>query len=369
MSTARLNRVVGALLASHSGDALGSTLESHSHDSIAARYPDGLRDIVGGGPFGLTPGQATHDTDLTRAVLLAYLDASRIRAAGGAPDVAEHAARHMLKWLRGDWPERRLGRQPPHVGKTTLRGLQRYEQSGGRAEDGEGAGNGSLMRCLPTGLFVEDEDAIVDESMAISAVTHGDERCRVSCAAYNIICAALVAGRSPEEAVDRARAVAMRLEPKHTVADAITLGRNLSVANMAASGPSDLPSEASGFVLESLALAVAAVLDKRPLEEVVIDIVRVGGDTDTNAAIAAGLLGARDGADAVPRRWVDRLQFGHDFSEIAKVILETIDAQADADAEAEAAAHERLGRGCMEAASRIPSEGPSRVAEAGHSVF
>ena len=35
-------------------------------------YPDGLRDIVGGGPFCWPAGHATDDTDLTRAVLLAY---------------------------------------------------------------------------------------------------------------------------------------------------------------------------------------------------------------------------------------------------------------------------------------------------------
>jgi hypothetical protein len=57
---------------------------------------------------------------------------------------------------------------------------------------------------------------------------------------------------------------------------------------------------ASGFVLESLSLAVAAVLDPRRLPEVLVDVVRVGMDTGTNAAIAGGLLGVRDGAGAIP---------------------------------------------------------------------
>ena len=324
-STPRASRIIGALLASHCGDALGSTLESQSHTAISARYPSGLRDIVGGGPFGLIPGQATHDTDLTRAVLLAYLDRARIRAAGGQPDVAALAAGHMLKWLRGDWPERRPGKLPAHVGKTTLRGLLRYEETGEYADgEGEGqAGNGSLMRCIPTGLFEEDEGTLVEESMAISGITHGDERCGVSCAAYNVIASALVAGKSADEAVERGLTAAQRLEGTASVANAISLGRSLSMSEMAVSGPAELPSEASGFVLESLALAVAAVLDPRPLEDVVVDVVRVGGDTDTNAAIAAGLLGARDGIEGVPGRWIERLQFGEDFAEVAMLILRT----------------------------------------------
>jgi hypothetical protein len=32
-----------------------------------------------------------------------------------------------------------------------------------------------------------------------------------------------------------------------------------------------------------------------------------GGDADTNGAIVGALLGARDGVDAIPRAWVDRV--------------------------------------------------------------
>ncbi len=35
-----------------------------------------------------------------------------------------------------------------------------------------------------------------------------------------------------------------------------------------------------------------------------VGIVNLGGDADTNGACAGGLLGVRDGADAVPARWV-----------------------------------------------------------------
>jgi ADP-ribosylglycohydrolase len=33
-------------------------------------------------------------------------------------------------------------------------------------------------------------------------------------------------------------------------------------------------------------------------------LVNAGGDTDTNAAIAGGLMGARDGESAVPAEWI-----------------------------------------------------------------
>lgn len=45
-------------------------MEFSSWASIRDRYPDGVTEIVGGGPFCWPPGHATDDTDLTRAALL-----------------------------------------------------------------------------------------------------------------------------------------------------------------------------------------------------------------------------------------------------------------------------------------------------------
>jgi ADP-ribosylglycohydrolase len=101
------------------------------------------------------------------------------------------------------------------------------------------------------------------------------------------------------------------------VASAIEAGTALSPAALAASGELPFPCGAAGYVLDSLTLAVAAVLDRRPLADVVVDIARLGNDADTNAAIAGGLLGARDGADAIPHRWARLLQFGAEFVVVA----------------------------------------------------
>jgi ADP-ribosylglycohydrolase len=164
--------------------------------------------------------------------------------------------------------------------------------------------------------------------MEISAVTHDDDRCTVACAAYNEIAAALLAGASPADAVTAGRDtahdcsrrfVAERGDGNHdVVANAIEFGRSVRPAVLAGHGPgSALENEAGGYVLDSLILAVAAVLDPRPFPDVVIDVVRVGRDTDTNGAIAGGLLGVRDGADAIPAAWVATLQFAAEFTAAA----------------------------------------------------
>ena len=114
------DKIGGALLGVHAGDALGATLEFSSCSAIREQYPDGLRDIIGGGPFGWPAGHATDDTDLTRAVLLAYLRADE------GTDVVRSAADHMLRWLDGDWPGRERGSSPRDIGGAAIRaGLAR----------------------------------------------------------------------------------------------------------------------------------------------------------------------------------------------------------------------------------------------------
>jgi len=53
-----------------------------------------------------------------------------------------------------------------------------------------------------------------------------------------------------------------------------------------------------GWTLHSLAVALWSCLHASSFQEGVVDIIRRGGDTDTNAAIAGALLGARFGAKA-----------------------------------------------------------------------
>lgn len=295
-------RVLGGLLGVHAGDALGAPHEFRSWDTIRhAHDPDWRpREIVGGGVFDWPPGAATDDTDLTLAVLRPYL----------APDGFEltGVADAMLAWLDAG---------PRDVGGATRRGLEAYRRSRDPRRAGAGrdsAGNGSLMRCLPTGLIRGDASTRRRESAEISAITHDDHRCVAACVAYNDLVAALLDDTTPHDAVQAAIDQA-----DGTVADALTAGREIDIATCASDGGN--PFGHSGYVLHSLSLAVAALLDPRPLPDVLADIVHLGGDADTNAAIAGGLLGARDGTSALPGRWCDVLEYAAELRRAAPRVV------------------------------------------------
>jgi ADP-ribosylglycohydrolase len=171
---------------------------------------------------------------------------------------------------------------------------------------------------------------LVEESVRISKITHDDKRCTVACAAYNTIVSKLIDQVAPQEAIEAGLQVAEILEVGYgPVYQSIELGKSLNIATMAAKGPvPELGGRCSGYVLESLSLAIAAVLDTRSLEDIVVDVVRIGWDTDTNGAIAGGILGARDGAAAIPPQWRSVLQFGREFENTALSIFEKIAATA-----------------------------------------
>lgn len=212
----RRDRARGALLGVHVGDCLGATVEFSDWGTIRRQYPHGVTEIVGGGPFGWPAGHATDDTDLTRAVLLAYT-----RPVTG--DVVHDAASYMLDWYEGRWPGRVAGSRPDDVGGATDNALRKFALSRDPYRSGAGmgqAGNGSLMRAIPTAVFAQDSEHRQIESAAISAITHDDPRCTLSCAAYNEIAAALIAGSPVAEAVEAGIALAIAAG-RPAVADAI----------------------------------------------------------------------------------------------------------------------------------------------------
>ena len=54
-------------------------------------------------------------------------------------------------------------------------------------------------------------------------------------------------------------------------------------------------------------MALQALLREGGFETEVRRVVSLGGDTDTNGAVAGALLGARDGVAALPSEWLSKL--------------------------------------------------------------
>ena len=157
-----LERYRGSLLGLAAADAVGTTLEFRPPGSFTP-----LSDMVGGGPFGLEPGQWTDDTSM--ALCLA---ASLVECAGF--DAADQMRRYV-RW-RDEGYMSSNGRCFD-IGDTVSDALYRFEQTGdpfAGSTDPYSAGNGSIMRLAPVPLAYGRDPALALERCAASSrTTHG----------------------------------------------------------------------------------------------------------------------------------------------------------------------------------------------------
>ena len=77
----------------------------------------------------------------------------------------------------------------------------------------------------------------------------------------------------------------------------------------------------AGYVVHCVEIAFWWALHGPSLEEALIFLAEAGGDTDTNAAVAGALLGARDGETGIPPRWLDQLGSARSVAGIAERLV------------------------------------------------
>jgi ADP-ribosyl-[dinitrogen reductase] hydrolase len=160
------------------------------------------------------------------------------------------------------------------------------------------AGNGSVMYCAPLGVaYAHSPERLHELAPALSAITHWDGRCGTACLAVCLAVAGLVRGEDAERAViDAVRACDGREgdEELRELVDGAGLVR-----------PIDGPDR--GFVFFTAGVALRTAARAESFEQGLLDVVALGGDTDTNAAVTGALLGARDGLEALPPAWLAKL--------------------------------------------------------------
>ena len=297
LTRAQADRAAGVLLGLACGDALGSGYEFgppriHGEDVS----------MGGGGGFGWEPGEWTDDTSMAIAIAQTAATPAGLRSdgaldtitarfviwAGEAKDVGVQTG-HVLSAVRWN----------PTAAAATAAAADWFRRTGK-------TGNGSLMRTAPVALAYLNDPAGLDKTAhAVSALTHGDTEAGEACALWcQAIRHAVLHGsfdglwaavsRLP---ADRARLWASRLREAESVEPHQIEHNGWVVAALMAAWsaitstpvPADDPARGS-FPGSHLRLA----LDRA---------VRAGHDTDTVAAIAGALLGARWGASAVPLAW------------------------------------------------------------------
>lgn len=291
LSPGQLDRACGVLIASAGGDALGAGYEF-------AHVPADLEPaMIGGGLGGFGPGEWTDDTAQAVAIARVAARGVDLRFDEGLDGVAQGLA---------DW----FADGPADIGVQTamvLRSAGRHPSGGAMTavarglheRTGRSAGNGSLMRTGPVALaYLDDPEALVEAALAVSALTHYQDVATEACALWCLMIRhTVLTGELPE--FDDVAAYVPR--PDHW--------RRI-LAEAEASPPSVFVN--NGWSVGALQAAWSSIVNTPPstdgepclhLQRALTTAIRVGHDTDTVAAVAGAMLGARWGMSAVPGSW------------------------------------------------------------------
>lgn len=302
-----LDRASGVLLAQAAGDALGVPYE------FAQPPGPGQQDAVaimrGGGLGPYAPGEWSDDTQMSvcvARVTAAHDVLSPVPDAFGATPLDEVAAAFEA-WRTGGATD--VGTQTAAVLRDAAarRGPAatrlREASAALHAATGRTAGNGALMRTGVVGLVaLDDRDATARAARAVAALTHTDPLAAESCVLWSEAVRVAVT----EQRLD-VRAGLDLLDP-----DAAARWSAWIEDAELARPTADL--RQNGFTVTALQAAWHAIATTSAPERsrfagrdhlvaALQAAVATGGDTDTVAAIAGALLGARYGARALPDEW------------------------------------------------------------------
>lgn len=276
-------RFRGCLLGLAVGDAVGSTLEFRRRGTF-----EPLADMVGGGPFGLLPGQWTDDTSMALCLATSLVER-------GGFDADE-----MSRYCR--WAEDGCLSSTGvcfDIGNTVASALRHYRRDGNPfagSTDPNAAGNGCIMRLAPIPMyFFPNLDAVERFAADSSRTTHGAEVCIDACRLFaRITCRALLG--NPKEVV--------------LLGDAgsLVLGEHVAaIARGTYRGKQESDIRGSGYVVQSLEAALWAFSRSESFADAILVAANLGDDADTTAAVCGQLAGAYYGEQGIPSHWLERL--------------------------------------------------------------
>ena len=280
------------------GDAVGTTNEFKWAGTF-----DPITDMVGGGVFGLEPGQWTDDTSMA----LCLADSLLAQGRYDSFDVMERYDRWYKEGYRSStgtcfdignqvtrslWDFREQQRVPTSAERTTS------------------AGNGAIMRLAPVviaGFESRDPREVVETARLSARETHFSVEAEAATEVFAALLVGALLGWSPQQLMD--------------VSWASTGAAFDEMATRVISPDPQVraswEAETSGYIVNGLRLAVHGLLDFPSFKDATLAIANMGGDSDTNAAIYGQLGGAFYGIEAIPALWRERVHLGEEIDQLA----------------------------------------------------
>ena len=300
------DRFRGCLMGLAAGDALGTTLEFETPGSF-----EPIDDMVGGGPFGLMPGQWTDDTSMALCLATSLIES-------GGFDPKDQMERYVRWWRDGYLSS--TGKCFD-IGVTTRTALSHFRKTGepySGPTSADTAGNGSLMRLAPAPMyFAGDARAAIDRSADSSRTTHGAEEAVDACRYFSGLLVGALKG------ADKDTLLSPRYCPIEGHWDRYPLAAKITAIADGSFKDRDYPEiKGTGYVVDTLEAVLWAFHHSQDFRDGALKVVNLGNDADTTGAIYGQIAGAFYGVEAIPAGWRERLTMTDEIRAISDSLYE-----------------------------------------------
>lgn len=310
MALTGYDRALGSLYGMATGDALGVPSSFQTRGQVKEKWGwiDTFYPPEKGHIFhdGLKAGEYTDDTEQALALTHSFVRNQKV--------VPRDVVDEIMKWAM-----RVKDKYASPLGPSTERALKAIQAGASIEESGKyGNTNGSAMRIAPLGILHGLRGSTVEELVrdvhATCLPTHNTTVCVATAAAIAWGVALCMRGESDIEKIvmETARAAEIGEGYGNVVSAPSIPVRIKFIYNMVKESTDPLQTLDEIYALfgggdlaaDSVPVAIGLfALGGGDVKKVNEYCVNLGGDCDTNAAMAGAMAGAMSGVDAVPRAW------------------------------------------------------------------
>jgi ADP-ribosylglycohydrolase len=293
----RAERFEGCIIGGAIGDAWGSGFENQFEEEDDTFY------LVGNPYVKMPTWGITDDTQLTLATIEAMIEDEALKP--------ESIVNQFLKYYQS--------RKLRGVGASTLKALKELNLGGHWSQVGRrgeyAAGNGAAMRIAPIAFREEMDDSKIRD---ICIITHNNDEAYVAAKCVIIAIRETLKGNWTGEQ----NLIEMIIEQ---IPDTRTRDRLIEIKNI--KSLEEIGKKGNdGYAVNSIPLAVAAAnkVSEIGIEEMFSQLIKIGGDTDTNCSIAGQIAGTLIGRKGMPATLINKLKELPEFNWIEKAINKLI---------------------------------------------
>jgi ADP-ribosyl-[dinitrogen reductase] hydrolase len=256
-------------------------------DSIGGRYEGTTTNDVVDFSFEWS---ISDDTQLTLATCEAIFDSENVR-----PD---KVAQKFLDWYNR--------RKLTGLGSSTLKALRELQMGGHWAYVGRSgeyaAGNGAAMRIAPLAFKRKINRQTIKD---VCSITHKNDEAYTGALAiyYSIVRATNNDWLGGTNLIEKIIGELPDTNVKDRLLEFEKL-KNLTIDEIG------LRYKPTGYVVDSVPISIFAAqkISQLSFQEIVTELIKIGGDTDTTCSMAGQIIGSLIGGRAVPGEWVDKFR-------------------------------------------------------------